>query len=116
MHELSLCEDLLEQVLTIAKQNQAKYVETITLDIGPLAGVEPLLLENAFSILKIDTVAENAKLIIQSPPIIVECVVCGQQSTVSANNLVCLACQSNETQLVHGDELILVNLTLFTAS
>lgn len=116
MHELSLCEDLLEQVLTIAKQNKAKYVETITLDIGSLAGVEPVLIENAFSILKMATLAENAKLIIQTPPIIVECVVCGQQSTVSANNLVCLVCQSNETQLVHGDELILVNLTLFTAS
>ncbi len=116
MHELSLCEDLLNQVMQIAKQNQAEYVESITLDIGPLAGVERLLIENAFSILKIDTVAKNAKLIIQTPPIIVECVVCGQQSTVSANNLVCLVCQSNETQLVHGDELILVNLTLFTAS
>ncbi len=116
MHELSLCEDLLDQALTIAQQHQAKYIEALTLIIGPLAGVEPLLLENAFAILKIGTLAETATLIIQSSPVIIVCLVCNQESTVSANHLVCHHCHSNDTQLLNGAELILANLTLFTTS
>ncbi len=116
MHELSLCEDLLEQVLNIAKKNHAEYVESITLNIGPLAGIEPLLLENAFSILKVSTLAENAELIIESSPVIIVCNDCNQQSTVSVNYLICNLCQSNNSQLISGNELILANLALYTAS
>ena len=49
MHELSLCEDLMNQVLTIAKAHHAEKVVRIIVRIGPLSGIEPLLLESAFN-------------------------------------------------------------------
>ena len=116
MHELSLCENLLEQVLSIAQQNKAKKIESITINIGGLSGVEPLLLENAFAILKLDTLAEQAQLIINHTPIVIECHQCGNQSMAIANQLLCNVCQSADTHLISGDELILANVSLYTVS
>jgi hydrogenase nickel incorporation protein HypA/HybF len=41
MHELSLCEDLMDQVMTIAKAHHAEKVIRIIVRIGPLSGIEP---------------------------------------------------------------------------
>ena len=112
MHELSLCDDLLGQVVAIAAKNNARSVESITVQIGALSGVEPLLLDSAFSMIKVGTVAEQAELILQTSPVIVLCQLCGIQSEVAANRLLCNACQSHETTLVSGDELILASVAL----
>ena len=112
MHELSLCDDLLGQVVAIVAQNNALSVESITVQIGALSGVEPLLLESAFALIKAGTVAEHAELILQTSPVIVLCQLCRTQSEVAANRLLCNACQSHETTLVSGDELILASVAL----
>ncbi len=112
MHELSLCDDLLSQVITIAAQHNAPSVDSITVQIGALSGVEPLLLESAFDLIKAGTVAEQAELIMQTSPITVLCRTCGTRSEVEANRLLCKACQSNETTLLSGDELILASVAL----
>ena len=112
MHELSLCDDLLSQVIAIAAQHNAPSVESITLQIGALSGVEPTLLDSAFSMIKAGTVAEQAHLIMQTLPATVLCRTCGAQSEVDANRLLCKDCQSNETTLLSGDELILASVAL----
>ena len=112
MHELSLCDDLLSQVVAIAAQNKAQSVASITVRIGALAGVEPLLLDSAFDLIKAGTVAEHAQLIMESSPVTVLCRTCGAQSEVAPNRLLCNACQSHETTLLSGDELILASVAL----
>ena len=112
MHELSLCDDLLGQVVAIAEQHNAQSVESITVQIGALAGVEPILLESAFSLIKLGSIAEQAELIMQTSPVIVLCRNCGIQSEVVANCLLCNTCQSHETTLINGDELILASVAL----
>ena len=112
MHELSLCDDLLSQVVAIAKQHNAQSIESITVQMGALSGVEPLLLDSAFSMIKVGTVAEEAELILQTSPVIVLCQICGAQSEVAANRLLCSACQSHKTTLVSGDELVSARVAL----
>jgi len=112
VHELSLCDDLLGQVVAIAAQHNARSVESITVQIGALSGVEPTLLESAFTMIKTGTVAEQAELLIQTAPVIVLCRKCGTQSEVAANRLLCDACLSHETALLSGDELILASVAL----
>jgi len=112
VHELSLCDDLLSQVVTIAAQNNAQSVESITVQIGDLSGVEPILLESAFDLIKVGSVAEQAQLIIQSSPVTVFCRECGAESEVAVNNLLCYACHSHETDVIKGDELILASVAL----
>ncbi len=113
LHELSLCDDLLSQVIAIAAQHQAESVESITVNIGELSGIEPSLLDTAFSLLKAGTVAERAELIIQQSPVLVSCPQCNTQAEVAANRLLCPTCGSADTLLISGDEMILASVALF---
>ncbi len=110
MHELSVCQALLKQVLDIAQDYPGHQVETITLKIGPLSGVEPQLLEQAFPIASVGTLAEAAKLIIEQLPVTVRCLQCGAESEVLPNRLLCQHCGDWRTQLQSGDEMLLASI------
>jgi hydrogenase nickel incorporation protein HypA/HybF len=115
MHELSLCEDLMDQVLTIAKAHHAEKVVRIIVRIGPLSGVESLLLESAFSISRAGTLAEEAEFLTEVLPIRILCNSCGVESEAVVNNLVCGSCGGYNTKLLSGDELILARVELENA-
>ena len=112
MHELSVCQSILNQVGEIADQQHASTVQKIFLSIGPLAGVNADLLQTAFPLARADTVAANAELVIESMPIIVACAECGAESEVTINNLVCRTCGDWNTRLISGDEMILLRVEL----
>ena len=112
MHELSVCMALLEQVQRIAKQHDAVRVEKITLKIGALSGIEISLLEHAYPLAAVGTVAEHAKLVIESMPVRVKCTECGAESEVLPNRLVCGVCGDFRTRLLSGDEMLLGRLEL----
>ena len=107
MHELSVCLSLLDQLEKLAAEHGARRIAGIELDIGPLSGVEPDLLENAWPIAAANSIAENAELKITDAAIVVQCSVCSAETAASANKLVCGACGDFRTNLVSGDEMIL---------
>ena len=115
MHELSVCQDLLTQVTTLATQHQASQVALIVVQIGPLGGVVPELLEQAFTLAKVATVAEAAELILETLPVRVRCQRCGAESEVPPNCLTCKNCGDWQTQLISGDEMLLARVELVTA-
>ena len=43
MHEMSICQSLMDQVEQIATEQGASRVDSIVLCVGPLSGVEPFL-------------------------------------------------------------------------
>lgn len=112
MHEMSICQGLISQVERIAEDKGASQVDSIVLSIGPLSGVEPELLERAFVVAKADTVARNAKLEIETGPILVECTNCGASGEAEVNKLICGSCHSWQVNLKQGDELLLMRLEL----
>jgi hydrogenase nickel incorporation protein HypA/HybF len=112
MHELSICQALMNQVKSIAAENSARNVVTIVLGIGPLSGVEAELLKNAYPLASAGTVAEHARLIIEPLPIRVSCNSCNRESSVSPNKLVCQHCGDWQTTLISGDELLLMSVEL----
>jgi len=112
MHELSVCLSLLEEVKRVARENNAGSVTRIIVRIGPLSGVEPDLLRNAYPIAAAGTVAENADLEIEVAGIVVSCSQCGRESDAAANRLLCAHCGDYRTNLVSGDEMVLQSLEL----
>jgi hydrogenase nickel incorporation protein HypA/HybF len=112
VHELSLCQDLLDQVQAIAQTHQAEKVVCITVRIGPLSGVEPKLLASAFSMGCVGTIAEQAELLLETQSIRVMCNVCMLESEATVSNLICRHCGDYDTQLLSGDELILARVEL----
>jgi hydrogenase nickel incorporation protein HypA/HybF len=112
MHELSICQALLRSVEAVAREHRARAVLAIELDVGALAGVEPALLESAFSIARAGTLAQAARLSLRSLPVRVRCLACGQETETAPNRLLCEACGSWNAQVVQGQELLLRNVEL----
>jgi hydrogenase nickel incorporation protein HypA/HybF len=112
MHELSVCQALIDQVQQIAQERQATTVDVIHLRIGPLSGVEADLLQNAFPIASAGTLAEKAELVINAQPLRVKCNSCGHVTEASPNNLACEQCGDWRTTLESGDEMLLESVEL----
>lgn len=112
MHELSLCQDLLGQVTQLARQHRARAVSSVHVQIGLLAGVEPLLLEHAFNITRVGSVAAEAAWSSDSIPPRVHCQACETEADVSLSDLRCPVCGADDTRLIQGGELILARVEL----
>ncbi len=112
MHELAICQSLMDQVETIAYERNAKSVTSIVVAMGPLSGVEAQLLKNAYPIASAGTVAENAELVIEYLPVRVKCTQCGSESEALPNKLICKQCGDWRTTLVSGDEMMLMSVEL----
>ena len=110
MHELAVCQGLINEVERLAQEHRASRIDSIVLSIGPLSGIEPHLLKQAFSIARLETVAENAELEIETGPVIVECRSCGASGEVLPNRLLCPSCGDWQVNMKQGDELLLLRL------
>ncbi|MBS1213835.1 MAG: hydrogenase nickel incorporation protein HypA [Proteobacteria bacterium] len=115
MHELSLCQNVIDQVTALAAEHRARSVARITVRIGVLSGVEPMLLESAFTIARAGTVADQAELVTEGAPARVLCRACGEESQAQPSFLRCRACGSTDTRLTGGDELTLAQVELVVA-
>jgi hydrogenase nickel incorporation protein HypA/HybF len=115
MHELSVCQSLLEQVTALAQTHYATEVTAIKLRLGPLGGIEADLLAHAFTIARAGTVAAQAQLHIDILPVRIRCPACAQEAEVSPNQLLCPHCGAWQTQIISGDELLLVGVEMLTA-
>jgi hydrogenase nickel incorporation protein HypA/HybF len=115
MHELAICQALMNQVENIAAERNARSVVTIVVGMGPLSGVEVQLLKHAYPVASAGTVAEGAELVIENLPVRIKCTECGKESDALPNKLVCKVCGDWRTTLISGDELMLMRVELETA-
>ena len=112
MHELAICQSLIDQVEGIALERKAQSVIVIVIGIGALSGVESQLLKNAYPIASAGTVAEDAELVIEHLPIKVKCTQCDSESEALPNKLICKQCGDWRTTLLSGDEMMLLKVEL----
>jgi len=112
VHEFSICQSLLSQVTVIASDRGASAVERIVVEIGPLSGVEPALLAQAFAIASAASCAAHATLSIETTQVIVSCIACSAQSQAAPNRLLCGVCGGYRTRIVAGEELRLRRVEL----
>jgi hydrogenase nickel incorporation protein HypA/HybF len=112
MHELSVCLSLLREVERIARENNAGRVTKIAVTVGPLSGVEPDLLQNAYPLAVAGTIAEDAEFQIEVSDVFVKCSQCGAESPAKPNRLLCGECGDYRTNLVSVDEMVLQSLEL----
>ncbi len=131
MHEWSLVKALIRQVDGIAREHDAVAVRQITIELGPLSGVEPELVRLAFrqvvdeatSSVAEDlsprplrdswrnSLAENATLTIQEVPLIVRCIACDNENEVTDFIFRCDECGSGRVRVISGDEFRLLTIT-----
>lgn len=112
MHEMAVCNELLTQVRASAFQHGARSVGAITVRIGTLSGVEPDLLERAFTVARAGDYTDRSRLVIETIGVRIRCRACGNENDAAANRLLCSACGGYAVDLVGGDELLLVSMEL----
>jgi hydrogenase nickel incorporation protein HypA/HybF len=112
MHELSICQALMEEVARVAREHRARRVLAVTVRIGPLAGVEPALLESAFPLASAGTLAADSTLRIERAEVRVQCLECDAQSQAAATSLLCASCGSWRVRVLSGEELLLASVEL----
>lgn len=113
MHELSICRALLDQATAIAMKHRAR-LHTVTIRVGPLAGVEPRLLADAYPLACAGSLAEGSVLAIEHAPVRVHCPRCHTETDANPNHLACARCGEQRTDLRGGDELLLLSVSLET--
>ncbi len=111
MHELAVCQALLEKVESIALQHAAT-VNTVRISVGPLSGVEPALLQRAYPLACAGTAAQGSRLLIDAAPVRVRCRICDSETDAQPNRLLCSSCGDWRTDLVAGDDLLLISVEL----
>ncbi len=92
MHEATLVESILNIALEAAEKNHATKIFTVGLTLGELAGVEVEALRLSFDVLKKNTPADDAELVINRVPITAACNKCGKIFQLERYNFFCPEC------------------------
>lgn len=105
MHEMSLCENILQVLEQQADAQQYRKVKTVWLEIGTLAGVETDALRFCFDAVMLGSLAEQATLEIIEIPGQAWCLQCKQNVPVGQRYGLCPYCGSHELQINSGDQM-----------
>jgi hydrogenase nickel incorporation protein HypA/HybF len=105
MHELSLCESVLQILEQQAEAQQYRKVKTVWLEIGALSGVEIEALRFSFDIVVQGSLADHARLEIIEVPGQAWCLPCGRNVAVQQLYDQCPHCGSHQLQVNGGDQM-----------
>lgn len=112
MHELSLCERLIDLLQEESQRHAFHRVTRIRLAVGRFACVDPDALRFAFDVVRRDTLAEGATVDIQQPPGLVWCEDCSSEREVPTRVSPCPVCGGLRLSPRGGEDLTLVELEL----
>lgn len=105
MHEMSLCEGILQVLETEAQKQDFNLVKKVWLEIGELAGVELDAMLFSFEVVTRNSLADGAKLNIINVPGSAWCMQCSDNVPVKQRFDACPECGSYQLQVTGGDEM-----------
>lgn len=115
MHEMSLCQGILDAVVPVAQREGASAITSITLDIGEMTMVVPESMEFAFEVLSEDLpLLEGCELVMNFIKPRSVCLKCGAQFEHDRFHLRCPSCGDAATTLVAGRELDVASMEIET--
>ncbi|MEO0898101.1 MAG: hydrogenase maturation nickel metallochaperone HypA [Bacteroidota bacterium] len=108
MHELSLVRSIFATLKESLEPDEMEKVSQVSLKVGKLANVEPILLQNAYkAFLESNPEYERIKLDIQLVEIVVHCQTCGHKSQISHYKFICSHCETPTNNIISGEELLI---------
>jgi len=110
MHELSLCEHIVQIVASNAETQSFEQVKIIWLEVGALTGVEQGALQFHFANISRGTLAENARLIIIDSPARAWCCECKMDVLIKEIRDRCPQCDNHSLHILSGEEIMLKRL------
>lgn len=105
MHEMSLCEGILQILDDNAKSQGFERVKTVWLEVGGLSGVDLDALRFCFDAVTRGSLADKAKLEVIQVPGAAWCMKCSKQVRVDQRFDACPDCGSFQLQVIGGEEM-----------
>ncbi|MDH5231305.1 MAG: hydrogenase maturation nickel metallochaperone HypA [Gammaproteobacteria bacterium] len=105
MHEISLCQAILQIIEEQSVLQNFVKVNRVNLEFGALAVVDEQALRFAFDVVKRDSIAEAADLHIIHLAAQAKCLLCMKMVNIKQRFDACPDCGSYELQVHTGDEL-----------
>lgn len=109
MHEIGLCEGIVEAVL---RRADGRTVTAVRVRAGVRQRVVLDSLRQAFAMVAAGTVAADAQVDLEVVPVTVDCRTCGEVNESMDPWALCLSCGGEDVDVTGGDELTVVSVTL----
>lgn len=113
MHEMSLCESLIQVVEEQAKAQSYSKVKAVYLEIGAFSGIEVDAMTFCFDVVCRGTIAESAKLDITKLPAKAWCFDCNKEITIFDRLDNCPNCNGVSIHAKGGDEMRIKELEVY---
>ncbi len=103
MHELSLAMSVMDIVVQEAQANNAKKIKEVVIEVGELAGVEPICFRTAIDAVIASSKYPQMKATIIDVPGSGECTECGTQFSAKDRIAICPNCGSWACRVTGGE-------------
>ncbi len=114
MHEVSIALGMVDELMKIARQNNAKKITNVKLKIGRMSGIVTDSLIFAFDAIKPEyPMLSESEIIIEEVPLVYKCNECHISfNTDDIYFPACANCKSYNLKLVSGEEQHIENVEL----
>ncbi|KPL52974.1 hydrogenase nickel incorporation protein HypA [Prosthecomicrobium hirschii] len=110
MHEMALCQGVVDLIDEEAARQNFGRVKAVVLEIGVLGHVEPEAMLFCFDAVSRGTRVEGARLVIERVPGAGWCLDCGKTVPLTERFGACPDCGRHRVQMTAGDEMKLREL------
>ncbi len=109
MHELGIIFHIIDELKIVAKENNVKHINSVTLEVGEVSTLIPSYLEDCWkwAVNKEDEVLKGAKLKIEVIKAETFCTHCGKTYETVKYAKICPYCKSDQTYLIKGNEKVI---------
>ncbi len=105
MHEMSIAQSILDIALEVAGKEGARKVVSIKIQAGAMRGIVPEQLRFCMEFLTRETLAEGARLEVETLPIRGLCRQCRTEFEVENFSFICPKCEGSTIETLSGMEL-----------
>jgi hydrogenase nickel incorporation protein HypA/HybF len=105
MHEMALCEGVIEIIEREAAQQQFSRVRAVWLEIGMLSHVAPEAMRFCFEAVSRGSIAAEARIEIVERPGAAWCMACAKTVPLASRADPCPECGGYQLQITAGDEM-----------
>ncbi|ANW03242.1 hydrogenase maturation nickel metallochaperone HypA [Bradyrhizobium icense] len=105
MHEMALCEGIVEIVEEEARRRSFSRVKTVCLEIGALSHVAPEAMKFCFAAVAARTIADGAVVEVVELPGVAWCMACSRSVEIAQRDDPCPCCGSYQLQVTAGEEM-----------
>ncbi|WP_027583444.1 hydrogenase maturation nickel metallochaperone HypA [Bradyrhizobium sp. Ai1a-2] len=105
MHEMALCQGIIEIVEEEARRRSFSKVRTVCLEIGALSHAAPEAMKFCFEAAAAQTIADGAVLEIEKLPGLAWCMACSRSVEIGQRAEPCPCCGSYQLHVTAGEEM-----------